>query len=101
MAVTQKTGDTVIYHLGKSHRKEAYAIKAFNHPEYFRLPSYQATALLRSAVHKQLLNTSSDARTLTNGRCLKITRRALGPSQNGPHREIAGSHRHCARLVPV
>ncbi|NGZ97651.1 MAG: hypothetical protein CV089_16280 [Nitrospira sp. WS110] len=65
ITLTRKTGDTVTYLLGKNPKKEEYTLKVSNRPEYFRLPSYQATALLEAADRKQLLNTSSDAHAST------------------------------------
>lgn len=67
ITLTRKTGDTVTYLLGKNPKKEEYTLKVSNRPEYFRLPSYQATALLEAADRKQLLNTASEARAHTNG----------------------------------
>lgn len=66
ITLTRKTGDTMTYLLGKNPKKEDYTLKVSNRPEYFRLPSYQATALLEAADRKQLLNTDSDARAHTN-----------------------------------
>lgn len=67
IVLTRKTGDTMTYILGKNPKKEEYTLKVSNRPEYFRLPSYQATALLEAADRKQLLNTSVEARTHKNG----------------------------------
>lgn len=67
ITLTRKTGDTMTYLLGKNPKKEEYTLKVSNRPEYFRLPSYQATALLEAADRKQLLNTASEARAHTNG----------------------------------
>jgi hypothetical protein len=67
MTLTRKTGDTMTYLLGKNPKKEEYTLKVSTRPEYFRLPSYQATALLEAADRKQLLNTSVEARTHKNG----------------------------------
>ena len=66
ITLTRKTGDTVTYRLGESPGKEDYTLKVSNRPEYFRLPHYQATALLEAADRKQLLNTASEARAHTN-----------------------------------
>jgi len=57
--LTRRTGDTMTYLLGKNSKKEEYTLKVSNRPEYFRLPSYQATTLLEAADRKQLLNTVS------------------------------------------
>ena len=65
ITLTRKTGETLIYRLGKSPNKEEYTLKVSNRPEYFRLPSYQATALLEAADRKQLLSTTSAARAST------------------------------------
>lgn len=67
MTLFRKTGDTMTYFLGKNPKKEEYTLKVSNRPDYFRLPSYEATALLDAANHKQLLNTASDARAPTKG----------------------------------
>jgi hypothetical protein len=65
VTVTRKAGDTLTYVLGKNPKKDDYTLKVSNRPEYFRLPSYQATALLEAADRKQLLNTSLDTQTST------------------------------------
>jgi hypothetical protein len=67
MTLFRKTGDTMAYRLGKNPKKEEYTLKVSTRPEYFRLPSYEATALLEAADRKQLLNTASDARAPTKG----------------------------------
>ncbi len=59
VTVTQKSGDILTYILGKNPKTDDYTLKVSNRPEYFRLPSYQATALLEVADRKQLLNTAS------------------------------------------
>lgn len=59
ITLTRKTGDTLTYLLGKNPKNDAYTLKVSNRPEYFRLPSYQATTLLEAADRKQLLNTVS------------------------------------------
>lgn len=58
ITVTRKTGDTLTYILGKNPKKDDYTLKVSNRPEYFRLLSYHATALLKAADHKELLNTA-------------------------------------------
>jgi hypothetical protein len=65
ITLTPETGETMTYLLGKSPKKEDYTLKVSNRPEYFRLPSYQATALLEAADRKQLLNTSLDTHAST------------------------------------
>ncbi len=67
ITLTRKTGDTMTYLLGKNPKKEEYTLKVSNRPEYFRLPNYQATALLEAADRKHLLNTSVEALTQKNG----------------------------------
>lgn len=67
ITLTKKTGDTMTYLLGKNPKKEEYTLTVSNRPEYFRLPSYQATALLEAADRKQLLHTASEARSSTKG----------------------------------
>ncbi len=67
ITLTRKTGDAMTYLLGKNPKKEEYTLKLSNRPEYFRLSSYQATALLEAADRKQLLNTATEARAHTNG----------------------------------
>jgi hypothetical protein len=59
VTVTRKSGDTLTYILGKNPKTDDYTLKVSNRPEYFRLPSYQATALLEVADRTQLLNTAS------------------------------------------
>lgn len=61
--LSQKTGDTLTYLLGKNPKNDDYTLKVSNRPEYFRLPSYRATALLEAADRKQLLNTASGTPT--------------------------------------
>lgn len=61
ITLTRKGGSTFIYRLGKNPNKEEYTLKVSNRPEYFRLPSYKATALLEAADRKQLLDRSSEA----------------------------------------
>lgn len=63
--LSRKTGDTLTYHLGKNPKNDDYTLKVSNRPEYFRLPSYRATALLEAADRKQLLNTASGTPTPT------------------------------------
>ncbi len=65
ITLTRKTGETLIYRLGKGPNKEEYTLKVSNRPEYFRLPSYQATALLEAADRKQLLSTSLEGQAHT------------------------------------
>jgi hypothetical protein len=67
ITLSRKTGETVTYRMGKNPKKEDHTLKVSSRPEYFRLPSYQATALLEAADRKQLLNTASEARAHTNG----------------------------------
>ena len=63
ITVTRKTGDAITYLLGKNPKNDDYTLKVSNRQEYFRLPSYRATALLEAADRKQLLNTALDAPT--------------------------------------
>jgi len=63
--LSRRTGDTLTYFLGKSSKNNDYTLKVSNRPEYFRLPSYRATALLEAADRKQLLNTASGTPTPT------------------------------------
>jgi hypothetical protein len=66
ITLTRKPGDTLTYLLGKNPKNNDYTLKVSNRPEYFRLPSYRATALLEAADRKQLLNTTSAAPAPTN-----------------------------------
>jgi Domain of unknown function (DUF4340) len=59
ITLTRKTGDTLTYLLGKNPMKDNFTLKTSNRPEYFRIPSYRATALLEAADRKQLLNPAS------------------------------------------
>ncbi len=59
ITLSPKTGDSITYVLGKNPKSDDYTLKISNRPEYFRLLSYQATALLEAADRKQLLNTAS------------------------------------------
>jgi Domain of unknown function (DUF4340) len=61
ITLSRKTGNTLTYVLGVNPKKDDYTLKVSNRPEYFRLPNYQATALLEAADRKQLLNTASAA----------------------------------------
>lgn len=65
ITLTRKSGDTMTYLLGKNPKQEEYTLKVSRHPEYFRLPSYQATALLEAADRKELLNTTFPTPTPT------------------------------------
>lgn len=65
LTLFRKSGDTLTYLLGKNPKKEEYTLKVSNRPEYFRLSSYRATALAEASDRKQLLTTSSDARSST------------------------------------
>ncbi|GKS63382.1 hypothetical protein YTPLAS72_06860 [Nitrospira sp.] len=65
ITLSRKTGDTMTYLLGKNPKKDDYTLKVSTHPEYFRLPSYQATALIEAADRKQLLNTATAVPALT------------------------------------
>lgn len=65
ITLARKTGDTMTYLLGKNPKKEEYTLKVSNRPEYFRLPSYEGTALLEAADRKQLLNAPSETRAPT------------------------------------
>ncbi len=56
--LSRKIGDTLTYLLGKNPKNDDYTLKVSSRPEYFRLPSYRATALLEAADRKQLLNTA-------------------------------------------
>lgn len=56
ITLTRKSGATMTYVLGKNPKREEYTLKVSSHPEYFRLPSYQATALLEAADRNKLLN---------------------------------------------
>lgn len=66
ITLIRKTGESMMYLLGKNPKNDDYTLKVSNRPEYFRLPSYQATALIDAADRKQLLNTATDARAHTN-----------------------------------
>ncbi len=66
ITLSRKSGDTMTYLLGKSPKKDDFALKVSNRPEYFRLASYQATPLLEAANRKQLVDTASEARAHTN-----------------------------------
>lgn len=63
ITLTRKTGDAITYLLGKNPKNDDYTLKVSNRQEYFRLPSYRATALLEAADRKQLLNTALAAPT--------------------------------------
>jgi hypothetical protein len=67
ITVTRKIGDRITYLLGKNPKNDDYTLKVSNRPEFFRLPSYRATALLEAADRKQLLNTTSGAQASTKG----------------------------------
>ena len=56
ITLSRKTGDTLTYLLGKNPKNNDYTLKVSNRPEYFRVASYRATALLDAADRKQLLN---------------------------------------------
>jgi Domain of unknown function (DUF4340) len=65
ITLTRKTGESMTYLLGKNPKSDDYTLKVSTRPEYFRLPSYRATALLEAADRKQLLNTASEPRAPT------------------------------------
>lgn len=65
ITLTRKTGESMTYLLGKNPKSDDYTLKVSNRPEYFRLPSYRATALLEAADRKQLLNATSEPRAPT------------------------------------
>ena len=67
ITLSRKTGDTLTYLLGKNPKNDDYTLKVSNRPEYFRVASYRATALLDAADRKQLLNTASGTPTPTKG----------------------------------
>jgi hypothetical protein len=60
ITLTRKTGQTVTYILGKNLKSDDYTLKVSTRPEYFRLPSYRATAFLEAADRKQLLGAAAD-----------------------------------------
>jgi hypothetical protein len=59
ITLSRKTGDTLTYLLGKNPKNDDYTLKVSNRPEYFRVASYRATALLEAADRNQLLNAAS------------------------------------------
>lgn len=67
ITVTRKIGDRITYLLGKDPQNDLYTLKTSNRPEFFRLPSYRATALLEAADRKQLLTAPSGAHASTKG----------------------------------
>lgn len=66
ITLSRKTSDTLTYLLGKNPKNDDYTLKASNRPEYFRLPSYRATALLEAADRKQLLTTAPETHAHTS-----------------------------------
>lgn len=78
--VQREGGGRIEYRLGKRDQEKDYVLKVSNRPEYFRLPSYTAEALIKAAGRDQLVVAAADAAPKDDPGAAKAARAKGGAS---------------------
>ena len=88
--MTRKDGEKAEYQLGPT-GKEGYAVlKSSARPEYFRVPSYTADALIKAAGRTQLVQAAPAPAAARRGRCSRRSARRRAPSPEGEQQGAGG-----------